>query len=227
MNSSIKPVKRQSVEVQAAESLRDSIIGGALRPGERLTEIKLSEQLQISRATVRTALHQLSKEGLIVQIPYTGWTVMTLSSRDAWELYTLRASLEALAARLASGQRSDAAREKLETSYAALAAACQRRDRAQIAEADFGLHKAIVEMAAHRRLAGQYQFVEQQIRIYIASSDALITDPDVIAAQHRPIVDAILAGDAADAARLAEDHNMVEGGKLVRHLRAEEAREAS
>lgn len=227
MTSPIKPVRRQSVEVQAAESLRESIISGALHPGERLTEIKLSEQLQISRATVRTALHQISKEGLIVQIPYTGWTVMTLSSHDAWELYTLRSSLEALAARLASGQRADVWRGRLEKSYARLASACERRNRGQIADADFGLHKTIVQMSAHRRLAEQYQFVEQQIRIYIASSDSLIADPDAIAAQHRPIVDAILAGEAERAALLAEEHNMVEGEKLVNHLRAEESQEAS
>lgn len=223
MEAAIKPVQRRSVEAQAAESLRRSILLGALPPGTRLTEIKLSEQLEISRATVRTALQQLSKEGLIVQVPYTGWTVMTLSSHDAWELYTLRASLEALAARLVSERKSDIAARKLGKSLAALEDACRKRVQAQIAEADFGLHMAIVELSNHRRLAEQYRLVEQQVRIYIASSDALVADPEDIAAQHRPIVDAILAGDAESAMLFSERHNRSEGQKLVAHLRAQEA----
>jgi DNA-binding GntR family transcriptional regulator len=58
--------------------------------------------MDLSRGTVRAALHRLVTEGLVVQRPYAGWEVASLTSRDAWELYALRGALEALAARLAA-----------------------------------------------------------------------------------------------------------------------------
>ena len=98
--TALRPIRKKSAEVEAADALRNHVVGGSARPGERLTEARLSEALGLSRTTIRTALHQLANEGLVVQVPYTGWAVTSLSSADAWELYTLRGSLEALAARL-------------------------------------------------------------------------------------------------------------------------------
>lgn len=228
--TTIRPVRKQSAEVQAADALRTGIMSGEIPPGTRLTEIRLAEQLEISRATVRTALHQLSQEGVIVQIPYTGWAVMTLSSRDAWELYTLRSSLEALAARLTTdrlavgGVSAANIRERVIAAFDGLVDACRGGNRLDIAEADFRLHKTIVDLADHRRLAEQYRRVEQQVRIYIASSDALVQDPGIIVGQHRPIVEAILSGDAGRAAELSVAHNDEQGQILVGYLRTLEDR---
>src|SRR4030081_3333415 len=99
----LKPIQKRSAEVQATDALREQILRGGARPGSRLTEIGLSQQLGLSRSTIRTALQRLANEGLVVQEPYTDWQVASLSGADAWELYTLRASLEALGARLAVG----------------------------------------------------------------------------------------------------------------------------
>lgn len=226
----VRPVKKVSAETQAADALREGIVSGRLPPGARLTEIKLSEQLEVSRATVRAALHQLAQEGLIIQVPYTGWTVMTLTSTDAWELHTLRSSLEALAARLvaqraaASQAEAKLVKERLEKSLKALAAACAAGRAGDIAAADFALHKAIIELSGHRRLAEQYRQVEQQVRIYIASSDSLVPHPEQIVAQHQPIVDAIVRGDAAAAGELAVTHNTEQGEILVAFLRDQEER---
>src|SRR5882672_2184919 len=100
----LKPIRKLSAEAQATDALRDQILRGGARPGSRLTEIGLSQQLSLSRSTIRTALHQLANEGLVVQEPYTDWQVASLSGADAWELYTLRASLEALGTGLADGR---------------------------------------------------------------------------------------------------------------------------
>ncbi len=218
--SAIKAVQKKSAEQMAADALRESIISGATPPGSRLTEIALADQLQLSRATTRVALHYMALEGLVVQIPYTGWVVTSLTSNDAWELYTLRASLEALAARLASERLSEVGANSLKRALSTLEKRCKSGERSEIPEADFALHKTIVLQSGHKRLAEQYRLVEQQIRMYIASSDALIQDPEVIAAQHRPIIEAILKGHAGEAARLSEEHNTYEGQKLVDRLKA-------
>ena len=98
----LAPITRRSAESLALDRLRQAIIGGALPAGSRLTEMALAEQLATSRATIRTALHHLVAEGLAVQVPYTGWMVTSLTANDAWELVTLRASFESLAASLAA-----------------------------------------------------------------------------------------------------------------------------
>jgi DNA-binding GntR family transcriptional regulator len=215
----IPPIVKMPVETRAAEVLRDSIVSGSIAPGSRITEISLSDQMQLSRATIRAALHQLATEGLISLIPYTGWTVVPLTSHDVWELYTLRSSLERLAAQLVTKQLNETQVLALNQALQSLVKECERGNRSKIAEADFALHKTIIVQAAHGRLKSQYSVIEQQIRMYIRSSDALILRPSIIVDQHKPIVAAILAGDAQLAGRLSEQHNLTEGEKLSEHLR--------
>ncbi|GGF01031.1 GntR family transcriptional regulator [Aliidongia dinghuensis] len=218
----MKSVVKQSAEAQAIAILREQLLTGVIAPGARLTEMDLAASLQIARATVRQALHHLAQEGLIVLIPYTGWMVVDLTPTDAWELYTLRAAIEALAARLAAENMTDLGQKRLKDAMAALTKAARSGSLPEAAEADFALHEAIVGLAQHRRLAEQYRIVSQQVRMFIASSDALVSGAALID-QHAPIVDAILAGDGVRAAQLSEQHNVSEGEKLVAHLKAHEA----
>jgi DNA-binding GntR family transcriptional regulator len=225
----VGPIVKMPVEVQATDALRESIVTGAIAPGSRITEFNLAEQMNLSRATVRTALHQLSKEGLIVLQPYTGWKVVALSAQDVWELYTLRSAVERLAGRLVATKlaqgRNEGTERALQRVFDALAAACATGDNDAIAEADFAFHKVIIAETGHSRLASQYSLIEQQIRMYIRSSDKLVDEPRQIIEQHRPILASILRGDADEAGQLSEAHNLSEGEKLSTHLAAFEAQE--
>jgi DNA-binding GntR family transcriptional regulator len=191
------------------------VVGGGARPGERLTEVRLSEALGLSRTTIRTALHQLANEGLVVQVPYTGWAVTSLSSADAWELYTLRGSMEALAARLLTENLDTDKETQLHRAVDALAAACEKGDEVAVVDRDLGLHKLVVSLSGHRRLTEQYRLIEQQIRLYIIWSDRLMPSRDDIIDTHRPIVDAIVAGNAQLAESILRDHNESAGRVLV------------
>ncbi|MEX3815396.1 GntR family transcriptional regulator [Paraburkholderia sp. BR13439] len=214
----VPKVVKRSMGSQAVDILRESIISGDLPAGARITEIQLAEQMDLSRATVRAALHHLAKEGLTTLVPYTGWTVITLNPKDVWELYTLRSSLERLAAQLVAAKLNVAKRDKIRSCFAALERACATSNERAIAEADFAFHKAMIDLADHGRLKSQYEVIERQIRIYIRSSDSLVENGDAIVEQHRPIAEAILAGNVDEAGRLAEAHNMTEGKKLTAHL---------
>lgn len=215
MNIGLGKIQKRSTEMQVADRLRDAIVTGTVPLGTRLTEVSSAEQLGVSRSTIRTAFHQLVQEGLVVQVPYTGWTVMTLSAHDAWELYTLRISLETLAARLVAARPE--AGPALTAALTRLEAACAAGNREMIAAADMELHQAIVDLSGHARLADQYSRIQHQIRIYIRSSDAL-ADPQAILAQHRPFIEALIAGDAEAAAVALTAHIESEGAKLVGHL---------
>jgi DNA-binding GntR family transcriptional regulator len=214
-------VTRMPLQAQAVNILREAIVSGAIRPGSRITEAQVASKVDLSRATVRTALQQLAKEGLLTLVPYTGWAVVSLSTGDVWELYTLRSAVERLAAQLVADSMDHQKAKALGEAFDKLTQACRKGTPAKIADADFGLHKTIIELARHGRLRVQYGFLEQQIRMCISSSDALISDPAVIMKQHRPIVDAIRSGKIALAGDLSEQHNLVEGEKLAAHLKGD------
>lgn len=211
-------IEKMPADVRALGVLRSQIIEGAIPAGARLTEIQISEEMGLSRATVRTALHQLAKEGLVSLVPYTGWTVVKLSRQDIWELYTLRGAVERLAASLAASRPTELA--GVRDAFSALAGACEQGEPDRIAEADFAFHKAIIAAAGHGRLKAQYELIEQQIRVFIRSSNVLVADPREITRQHEPIHAALVAGDAQAAAHLCEQHCLGEGEKLVSTLPA-------
>jgi DNA-binding GntR family transcriptional regulator len=225
-----RPVARLSAEDQATDSLRDFLLSGAVQPGARVTEIALADQMGVARATLRTGLHRLAGEGILVQIPYTGWQVAELQANDVWELWTLRGSLESLAAKLAAESSDPAVKAGIEAAYGELVAACAKGNMDKISERDFALHRKMIELSGHSRLQRQYQLVEQQVKLYIATSNSLVADhPEDIVEQHRPMIEALLARKSQRAAQEAWLHNETEGRRLAAWLtdHAERAEHAS
>ena len=80
------------------ENIRKAIIEGVLKPGERLMEIQLSEQLGVSRTPVREAIRMLELEGLVVMLPRKGAYVANISKKDLMDILEVRVGLEGLAA---------------------------------------------------------------------------------------------------------------------------------
>ncbi len=222
MSFTVAKVQRKSTETEAADLLRQAIVRGDVPLGERLTEVALAKQLGVSRTTVRTVLHQLVQEGLVNQFPYVGWSVMTLSPRDAWELYTLRSSLETLAAKLVADRVKNSGmapiKDVLDARLADLEQACEEGSQASIAAADMALHRTCVDLSGHGRLRSQYDQIQHQVQIYIRSSDGLIREPALIFEQHKPLVAALLSGDPVAAQAAFATHLGSEGAILESHL---------
>ena len=211
-------VDRRSLDRRVADALREEILSGRFPPGFRLVETWLAQQLQVSRGTVRAALSELTHQGLVDQVAYTKWSVPDLRAQDAWELYTLRATLEGLGSYLAAEAMTPAKSGELTASFERLVESARVGEVGPAVEADLALHKTIVGLSGHGRLIKQYEILEQQLRRYMTSSNALMHDTREIGDQHRPLVEAILAGQAAEAEALAKSHNMTEGRKLYNKL---------
>ena len=209
-------LKRQPAEQMAADALKEAILTGVLKPGERLTEAELSDQFGVSRGTVRIALHQMSGDGLVVLTPYTGWSVTSFEPHDIWEIYTLRGSLEGMASRLASEQLDTAGSDRLgQAAEELFSAVRQREDAAEIMRKDFALHRCIVELSNNGRLVNHYRMVEQQVRMFISSTYSEGPDRSVVIEHHRPIVEAILGRKPMLAARLCAHHCISEGDRVL------------
>ncbi|MDX2215844.1 MAG: GntR family transcriptional regulator [Oculatellaceae cyanobacterium bins.114] len=207
----------QSLDCQVADVLREQILKGHYPPGFRLKETNLADQFKLSRGTIRSALQQLTYEGLITQVLHKGWTVTTLSLNDIWELHTLRTALESLASRLVAETLTDEKIEMLKHALAALTQAVQGGDLKKITDADFQLHKTIVQLSDHSRLQAQYKLIEQQIHLCIAYTDTLFPDLSVITAEHEQLVESICSGDGSLAEQTARQHN-ADGKVFTRHL---------
>ncbi len=91
-----------SQTVRAQLSLRDLILAGNLRPGERISELQAVEATGASRTPVRMALVRLEEEGLLEAIPSGGFMVKAFSERDVLDSIEVRGTLEGLAARFAA-----------------------------------------------------------------------------------------------------------------------------
>lgn len=211
-------IDKKSLDQRAADWIRNTILSGGFALGQKLTEIALAEQVGLSRSTVRTAMQRLAGEGYLVQLPYTGWQVMSLSPEDAWELHTLRTSLEGMAARLAAETIDDKGHQALTAAMERLRKAVNGTDPREVAEADLNVHKTIVALAKHRRLASLYTLVSGPTLLYILSTNRMSERPDAILPEHEALVGAILAGDADQSELLAKKHVDFHGRRLVTKL---------
>src|SRR4030088_2989184 len=102
------PDRAVSHTVRAQPALRDLILSGGLRPGERISELQAVETTGVSRTPVRMALVRLEEEGLLEAIPSGGFMVKAFSERDILDSIELRGTLEGLAARFAAERGASA-----------------------------------------------------------------------------------------------------------------------
>ena len=183
----------------ALDAIRDAIVAGRLRPGERIKEIPLADELGFSRAPVRDALRLLERDGLVRLVPNRGAIVPDLRAVDVLEVYALRASLGTLALRklmLDSGSLDLAPLERQ------LARLERGRERDAI-EGDLGYQAAVVAAAGLPRVAGEFDRLTWQVRMFLGALeiDVLASLPRIVA-EVQALHAAIVARDAEAAARV-------------------------
>lgn len=198
-------IEKRSLEDQAADRLRTMIVSGEVAASDRLVETPLARRFGLSRGTVRAALRRLVDEGLVEQVPYAGYRVVALSDHDLWEIFTLRAALEGLAARLAAERVTPDSARSLRAAFDDLLDAAQRGDPAATSACDHALHGRIVELAGNDRLHCHFTRVANQVRLYVALSNSDYGCRD-IGESHRELVDAICAGQPERAERCAREN---------------------
>lgn len=214
-------VSRRSLGDRGADKLRETILTGAFEPGERLTEENIAAKFGLSRSTIRACLIRLVHEGLIIQEPYLGYSVRSLTSRDAWELFTLRNALESFAAKVLSESMTAKKKQRLDVAYKNVLNAVNARSRSGAVEADFKLHETIAELTEHSALQRHYQLIAGQVRLYQSLVSKFLSLEDYVAT-HQPLIEAICAGDSMNAQRFAAEHNTGDGQMLVAWLKDSE-----
>ena len=198
----------------AADSIRDAILQGSLRPGERLVESAIAAQLNLSRGPVRDGLRQLAAEGLVVIVPRRGTFVSQLSGVDIQEISTLRAAIEGLAARLLAEMRDGEAVRQLEALLDEMAKAGDA-DPVRFAALDLKFHETLVRASGHRRLYQSWANLRTQIWMFIRETRlGNLGSAESTREFHEAIVQAIGAGDVYEAERVTRYHVESSGARL-------------
>jgi DNA-binding GntR family transcriptional regulator len=107
--------RHQTLREKILETIREAILKGTLKPGEKVAEPELAERFGISRTPIREAFRQLESEGYLTVIPRKGAVVTALSEQDVQEFYAIKSILEGYAAELAATRLTDKDIEKLQT----------------------------------------------------------------------------------------------------------------
>ncbi len=187
-------------------TLRQAILTGELKPGERLMEIHLANKLGVSRTPIREAIRKLELEGLVTMIPRRGAEVAQITGKSLQDVLEVRRSLDALCAELACERISDEEIAELEAACQAFEEATATKDTRTIAAADVALHDIIVKATGNRRLVQLVNNLAEQMYRYRFEYIKDFTMHGTLIEEHRIIFEAIRNKDKKTAAEAAITH---------------------
>jgi DNA-binding GntR family transcriptional regulator len=190
----------------AYDRIREAILGGALRPMERITEAHVAARLGLSRTPVREAFGRLAAEGLIIVVPQRGSFVSQLRIDDLLEIYQIRTPLESMAARIAAETIDDSALAALDQLVQVEAGRPGGRSTRETLEANAKFHRIIMECVQNRRLqalVGQLQEQVHRARVLWPSTRRRL---DETWKEHAELVLALRARDPDKAEQLMHTH---------------------
>ncbi|MCB5177420.1 FadR/GntR family transcriptional regulator [Microvirga lenta] len=216
--------------------LRDEIVSGRLRPGERLaTEQQISETYGVSRPTVREAIGRLKHDGLVVTRQGAGAfvadpgavSVFRLDVADFTDKEEIRnivellMAIEASATEHAAARRSDKDLRNIQAQLDAMQAAIDRGEPG--VEEDLAFHRSIIEATGNPFFRDLSDFLDRRVRTFIRTARAntarLEGLTQAVQAEHQAISDAIARQDASGARLAAETHLKNAAGRLALYLK--------
>jgi DNA-binding GntR family transcriptional regulator len=142
--STLRIAEVPTVRSMVARKLREAIMSGAFKPGQRLVERELCEMTGVSRPSIREALRLLEADGLVSTIPHRGPVVSTISLEEAKQLYAARAVLEGFAARECARHHDPAIVRGLGDALAKLKAAFAQGDLMAALDAKTEFYAALI-----------------------------------------------------------------------------------
>ena len=195
--------------------LRDAIAEGRYQTGDCLAEMKIAEELGVSRTPVREALKQLELEDLVASHPNRGVVVKAFTSEDLQDVSTIRHLLEGQAAYWAAERITDEQLKELNEIVELMEFYTAKNDAAHLVQLDSRFHELIYEASGSRTIRHILASLHQNIRKARQSS---LTMPDRAVcslAEHKQIYQAVARHDAPAAKRHMESHVAIAAGSKL------------
>jgi len=212
----LKPVERIVDSVHA--TLRAAILEGGLSPGQPLSVPDLSRQLDVSRSPVREALLALVADGLAVEHPRRGVSVVEVAASDLLEIHEVREAVEAQAARLCAERASDATLRDLADVLTRQHEVVEQGDAAGWFRTNAEFHGAIAAGTGNRRLSEVLLTLEAQMRLGLRQVSSDREQRRRGLAEHQAVLDAISRHEPEAAERTMRDHIRRTKQTLARRL---------
>jgi len=172
-------------------NLRDAILKGTLKPGERLLENQLADKLGVSRTPVREALRMLEQENLVLLVPRKGAQVLNISADDIKNIMEIRSSLEVLGMKYACKNMPAEKIEELKKYNAEFEDAFAREDYQAVADSDVNFHNIIIEAANNDMLCVLINNIRTRAYRFRMAYLEVYETKEAVIEHHRKIVEAI------------------------------------
>ncbi len=211
----LSPARNVDLRQVVYEKIKEAIVEGLIRPGERLSEVDLADKLAVSRTPVREAIRQLAQTGLVTLEPRRGAFVSLPTVKDASDLYDLRTHLEIVAVRLVTARQPI---EELEHWRDVFSSMTDMTDTRHYLSEDRKFHATLYEISGNRYLTMMLHNIADLINLcrqYSVEGIPLST----FAHEHVAVIDAIETGDPDIAEAELRIHLNRSRGGLINYLK--------
>lgn len=196
----------QTVQQQTANKLRDAIMTGYFKPGERLVEANLCDMMKVSRTSIREALRRLEAERLIVMVPNRGPSVAEITWEEAEQIYEARAILEGEAAARFATRATPDELKLMRKALDAFARAAENDNPIGRLEATSRFYDVLLTGCGNRVIREMLDGLIARINFLRARSMSRAGRARFSLLEMRRILVAIQKRDAARARKAAVDH---------------------
>ena len=205
-------------------TLRKAIITGEFAPGERLMEIALAKQLDVSRTPVREAIRMLELEGLVTMIPRKGAQVAQITEKSLRDVIEIRITLEELAASLACQRITAEDKENLKTLHIDFVQAVDTQDILLIAQKDEQFHDGIFKAADNQRLVNIINNLREQFYRYRLEYVKDMASHSNLIVEHQHLLDAISQGNTDIAKNIMRQHLLRQQHEVLAAIHRQESK---
>ena len=188
------------------QTLRDQILKGELKPGDRLMEIHLSQKLGVSRTPVREALKLLEKEGLAVNIPRRGAQVARMTQKDLSDVLEVREVLDDLAITKACRNINKDIIKRLNDAMDVFRKAVKGGDLVEIVTADEAFHQVIYDAADNPRLLSMVENLKEQMYRFRFEYIKEEKNYDTLINEHDLMIEGLKKGDEKSVKETMHTH---------------------
>ncbi len=199
-------------------TLRQAILTGELKPGERLMEIHLADRLGVSRTPIREAIRKLELEGLVVMIPRKGAQVAKITEKNLKDVLEVRRALDTLAVRLACKRMDDTYKKQLREACDEFAKVVKCSNTKDITEADVRFHDIINQSTGNDRLIQLVNNLAEQMYRYRLEYIKDAAYHKRLVDEHEEIYNAIMERDEERAAKAVVVHIDNQEASILEHL---------
>jgi DNA-binding GntR family transcriptional regulator len=214
---------RYNLHEVLVSTIREMVVAGELRPGDKIPERELCLRFEVSRTPLREALKVLAAEGVLQLLPRRGAIVAPVSVEEIDELFPIMGALEALAGELICKHASDAEIKRLQELHDHMMRAYRGGEEPEYLQANRKFHETLVASSGNATLHSTYMQVLLRTRAFRFVARKSPENWQAAVADHEKIMDALAARDGNRLSRLLRRHVMGVTVKIAREALAPSA----